>query len=201
MAEGHHVLLGWEEDTQTLHSAASRPQCGVQSFHLPTGPEAHHAVHTPWGHACCWAVQGGITAATQGLQPFIHTRTQEHMSPADTTRQDTAGLASPSRDPCEVRTAQAPLGHPMQHKGTILAHHSHRPNPRVRLALAHREGGPGPSPHPNTSGLAWGERACGTGLPGGAHLEAWTQLTENGAKGPDQQPVASPIPQGKAKRC
>lgn len=82
----------------------------------------------------------------------------------------------------------------MQHKGTILAHYSHRPNPPVQLTLVLREGGPGPSPHPNTSRLAWGEHVCGTGLPGGAWLEACTLHTENGDWDPDQQPVASSTP-------
>lgn len=88
---------GRAAETWTLQPggyAAGRGLCPSPPPPPKTPPRVTSAVHSPRTHAHPRAGQDGATTATRALQPFIRTRTQEHVMPGDTVQGDTAGLAT-----------------------------------------------------------------------------------------------------------
>lgn len=111
----------------------------------PVRPKSRPAVPGQ-GCALTQAVQNAVTAATQALQPFIHTRTQEHVTPVGTcSRTQPAVRGCPlQRDLRCGLPRRRPRAAKCCHPGTWAAA---TPEPlRVQPAFTYREGGPGPSP-------------------------------------------------------
>lgn len=135
--------------------------------HLPACRVASSAHSPPARAHPSWA--GWVTAATQALQPFIRTRTQEQMTPVDTVQQDTAGLATarPATvpgPPPQAGTARAPGGRSMC--GQMLASGctgGRRPRAPESPAGRHLRGR-----RPQARALVWHEQGHdGVGVPVG----------------------------------
>ena len=71
----------------------------------PSPPHRPSVPGTPMVHTCCQVGYGGITAATRGLQPFIHTRTRRtHVTCGRRAARDTAGRATDHTGPPRPET-------------------------------------------------------------------------------------------------